>query len=79
MIVVFRFCKYFFILQIYEKRGALPNLFLSTPCSSTMAKRGIKYKDDYVTHWENQGEYGRIRVLRMRIRKQKRFDKIIIK
>lgn len=42
-----------------------------------MAKRGTKYKEDYVTHWEKQGEYGKLRVLRMRIRKQKRNDKLM--
>lgn len=41
-----------------------------------MARRGIKYKLDYVSYWNSKGDYGRMRVLRMRIRKQKRYDKM---
>ncbi len=40
-----------------------------------MATRGMKYKEDYVTYWNKQGEYGKMRALRMLIRKKKRYDK----
>lgn len=38
--------------------------------------RKLFYKQDYVSYWNDKGEYGKMRVLRMRIRKQKRYDKM---
>ena len=38
--------------------------------------RRFGYKQDYVSYWEGKGEYGKMRVLRMRIRKKKRYDKM---
>lgn len=40
-----------------------------------MAKRGVKYAKDYITYWNEKGEYGRNRVDRMQMRKKKRYDK----
>jgi hypothetical protein len=39
------------------------------------SKRGCKYPKDYVSYWNSKGDYGKERVKRMRLRKQKRFEK----
>jgi hypothetical protein len=40
-----------------------------------MRKRKIVYLLDYITFWNNKGDYGKERVRRMRERKRKRFEK----
>lgn len=40
-----------------------------------MARRSIRYKQDYVSYWNGKGQYGKVRVLRMMIRKKKRYEK----
>lgn len=37
--------------------------------------RSAIYKLDYVSYWNNKGEYGKIRASRMRDRKSRRFIK----
>lgn len=37
----------------------------------------MHYKQDYVSYWLGRGDYGRIRVERMRKRKQKRAEKML--
>lgn len=39
-----------------------------------MARRGIKYNKDYVSYWNEKGEYGQERVKRMLARKLKRHN-----
>jgi hypothetical protein len=37
--------------------------------------KGLKYPKDYVSFWNEKGDYGKVRASRMLIRKKKRYEK----
>lgn len=43
--------------------------------TNTMARRGVKYKEDYISYWNSKGDYGKERVSRMMKRKKERYSK----
>lgn len=42
-----------------------------------LTPKRINYKQDYISYWNNKGEYDEERVRRMLIRKRKRWSKLV--